>query len=90
MASETTKERADYDWWDRLCAIQPHSFFIVDGGVRKVEDSTGAWIDRAAAQVVMDDAQAEINELRTRCEKIDKALTIYVDAFALMLAGIKS
>ncbi|WP_157685184.1 hypothetical protein, partial [Robbsia andropogonis] len=56
--------REGFDYWDRLCAIQPYSFSLHRGSVRRSADQSGNWIERSEAQRVMDDAQSEINSLR--------------------------
>lgn len=57
--------REGYEFWDRLNRIPKYAFLLSPAGnsVQKVRD-VGDWIDRHEAQVVMDDAQSEINELR--------------------------
>ncbi|GGX11382.1 hypothetical protein GCM10007242_16880 [Pigmentiphaga litoralis] len=67
------KQRKGYEWWDRLCKLPKFSFIIKADGVRRVEDSTGNWIEYASAQAVIDDAQAEINTLRERLDRLAPA-----------------
>jgi hypothetical protein len=65
------KARKGYEWWDKLNAVQRYSFFIgADGGVRRVENISGNWIDVSEAQAVVDDAQDEINQLRERLARL--------------------
>ena len=60
------QERPHLKYWDRLCALQPYSFFLSDPpGVKRVPDKTGQWIERHKAQEIMDAAQVEIGELRS-------------------------
>lgn len=57
--------REGYEVWDRLNAI-PHYGFLLNpkgNGVVRAE-GIGDWIERHAAQVVIDDAQSDLNTLR--------------------------
>lgn len=65
MNDKQTSIRRDFDYWDRLCALPKYSFILQAGGVRRVPDSVGNWIEYHSAQLVMDGAQAEINTLRS-------------------------
>ena len=59
-------------YWDKLKEFQPYSFMLnSSGGVVRVADSTGAWLERHKVQELVDsadaslaDAQAEIARLR--------------------------
>jgi hypothetical protein len=78
LAGGQQAERAGYEWWDRICKLPTYSFLSpAGGGVARVLDSCGNWIEKHAAQVIVDDAQAEINILRERLERLaPKAATI--------------
>lgn len=59
-------ERPHLKYWDRLCALQPYSFFLSEPPVvKRVPDKTGKWIERHKAQEIVDAAQTEIGELRS-------------------------
>lgn len=62
----TTPFRRHLKYWDRLCSLQPYSFWLGENPARvmRVPDSTGQWIERHKAQEVVDDAQTEMEELR--------------------------
>lgn len=63
--------REGYEFWDRLNAI-PHYGFLLNkqgNGVVRAE-GVGDWIERHPAQVVVDDAQAELNVLREENAKL--------------------
>ena len=67
-------------YWDKLKEFQPHSFMLnSSGGVVRVADSTGAWLERHKVQELVDsadaslaDAQAEIARLRGALEEINR------------------
>lgn len=68
-------------YWDKLKEFQPYSFMLnSSGGVVRVEDATGAWLERHKVQELVDsadaslaDAQAEIARLRGALQKITHA-----------------
>jgi hypothetical protein len=63
--SRNTQTREGYEFWDRLNAI-PHYGFLLNqqgNGVVRAE-GIGDWIERHPAQVVVDEAQTEVNVLR--------------------------
>jgi hypothetical protein len=69
--SRNIQTREGYDFWDRLNAI-PHYGFLLNqqgNGVVRAE-GVGDWIERHAAQVVVDDAQSEVNVLREANAKL--------------------
>ena len=69
--SRNIKTREGFDFWDRLNAI-PHYGFLLNqqgNGVVRAE-GVGDWIERHAAQVVIDYAQSEINVLREENAKL--------------------
>lgn len=52
-------------YWKMICAMPRYSFMLNDvGGVVRVQDSTGNWIDRDAAWGIVDSAEDTIAELR--------------------------
>lgn len=52
-------------FWGRLCGVQRFSFLISpDGGVKRVLDRTGAWIEMHEAQAIVGAAEDEIAALR--------------------------
>ena len=67
-------------YWDKLKDFQPYSFMLnSSGGVVRVADSTGAWLERHKVQELVDsadaslaDAQAEIARLRGALEEINR------------------
>ena len=67
-------------YWDKLKEFQPYSFMLnSSGGVVRVADSTGAWLERHKVQELVDsadaslaDAQAEIARLRDALEEINR------------------
>lgn len=67
-------------YWDKLKEFQPYSFMLnSSGGVVRVADSTGAWLERHKVQELVDsadaslaDAQAEIARLRGALEEINR------------------
>lgn len=66
-----TQTREGYEFWDRLNAI-PHYGFLLNqqgNGVVRAE-GVGDWIERHPAQVVVDDAQTEVNVLREESAKL--------------------
>ncbi|QHJ00074.1 hypothetical protein GT347_20080 [Xylophilus rhododendri] len=64
MSGAAPALRPGYEYWDKLCRLPAFSFILLCGGVRRVSDESGNWIERPSAQAVMDDAQTEINVLR--------------------------
>ncbi|MGE6387326.1 hypothetical protein ACQKEN_16880 [Pseudomonas sp. NPDC078416] len=74
--SRNIKTREGFDFWDRLNAI-PHYGFLLNergNGVVRVE-GVGYWIERNAAQVIVDDAQSEVNVLREENAKLQAEVT---------------
>lgn len=74
--SRNIKTREGYELWDRLNAI-PHYGFLLNqqgNGVIRAE-GVGDWIERHAAQVVVDDAQSEVNVLREENAKLQAEVT---------------
>jgi hypothetical protein len=74
--SRNIKTREGYEFWDRLNAI-PHYGFLLNqkgNGVIRAE-GVGDWIERHAAQVVVDDAQSEVNVLREENSKLQAEVT---------------
>jgi len=64
--------REGYDIWDKLCAIPRYGFIHSPDNSRVLKaEGLGNWIDRHAAQQVVDQAQDEVNELRARCAAKD-------------------
>ena len=67
-------------YWDKLKEFQPYSFMLnSSGGVVRVADSTGAWLERHKVQELVDsadaslaDAQPEIARLRGALEEINR------------------
>lgn len=64
--------REGYEFWDRLNRIPKYGFLLAPNGdgVHRAE-GIGNWIDRHEAQVVMDDAQSEVNELHEQNAKLE-------------------
>ena len=68
-------------YWDKLKEFQPYSFMLnSSGGVVRVADSTGAWLERhkvqelvGSADASLADAQAEIARLRDALERCREA-----------------
>lgn len=61
-----TKTREGYDFWDKLCAIPRFGFIFSPDNKRIIRaEGLGDWIDRNEAMAVMDEAQDEINKLRS-------------------------
>ena len=52
-------------YWDKLKELQPYSFWLVANGVSRVTDSAGNWLERHKVQELIEQADAEINELRS-------------------------
>lgn len=74
--SRNIQTREGYEFWDRLNAI-PHYGFLLNqqgNGVVRAE-GVGDWIERHAAQVVVDDAQSEVNVLREENAKLQAEVT---------------
>jgi len=68
--------REGYELWDRLNAI-PHYGFLLNAqgnGVVRAE-GIGDWIERHAAQVVVDDAQSDLNTLREENARLQAEVT---------------
>lgn len=78
--------REGYEFWDRLNKIAKYGFLLSPAGnsVQKVKD-VGDWIDRHEAQVVMDDAQAEINVLREQKARLEAEAQALRDEVAALL-----
>lgn len=51
-------------YWDKLNKLQPYSFWLVANGVSRVPDKAGNWLERDKVQELIEQADAEINELR--------------------------
>jgi len=70
-ASEEDLEEHQYDsdWWDRFCKLGRYSFRFADGGVRKVDDIGGAWVEQHKAAQIVDAMQSEINELKAQLKQ---------------------
>ena len=65
MTVRNIHTREGYDIWDKLCAIPCYGFLLAPEGSRVVKaEGIGNWIDKHAAQEVVDQAQSELNELR--------------------------
>jgi 7-keto-8-aminopelargonate synthetase-like enzyme len=74
--SRNIQTREGYELWDSLNAI-PHYGFLLNpqgNGVVRAE-GVGDWIERHAAQVVVDEAQSEVNELRKENAKLQAEVT---------------
>lgn len=74
--SRNIKTREGYEFWDRLNAI-PHYGFLLNqqgNGVIRAE-GIGDWIERHPAQVVVDDAQTEVNVLREENARLKAEVT---------------
>ncbi len=74
--SRNIKTREGYEFWDRLNAI-PHYGFLLNqhgNGVIRAE-GIGDWIERHPAQVIVDDAQTEVNVLREENAKLQAEVT---------------
>ena len=70
-----TKTREGYDYWDKLCSIPRYGFVHSPDNSRVLKvEGIGNWIDRDEAQVIMDEAQEEINILRDHVKKLRLAL----------------
>lgn len=75
MATRNIQTREGYEIWDRLCAIPSYGFLLAPEGNRVVAaKGIGHWIDQHAAQVVVDDAQSEINILKEQRDALLAAL----------------
>lgn len=81
--------REGYEFWDRLNSIPRFAFLLSLSGnsVEKVPD-VGGWIDIYAAQVVVDDAQAEVNELRENNAKIEAEVQALREEVAALRAMV--
>ncbi len=67
MTTRNIQTREGYDIWDKLCAIPTYGFLLAPEGSRVLATKgIGNWIDQHAAQVVVDEAQDELNELRAK------------------------
>lgn len=60
-------------YWDKLNKLQPYSFWLVANGVSRVPDSAGNWLERDKVQELIEQADAEINELRNTINFINQA-----------------
>ncbi|MDD1966988.1 hypothetical protein NPS29_16790 [Pseudomonas putida] len=70
--SRNIQTREGYEFWDRLNAIPKYGFLLNDQGNGVVRaEGVGDWIERHPAQVVVDDAQAEVNGLREQNAKLE-------------------
>lgn len=75
-------------YWDKLKEFQPYSFMLnSSGGVVRVADSTGAWLERHKVQELVDsadaslaDAQAEIARLRGALEACQRYALEFPDS----------
>lgn len=69
--SRNIKTRDGFDFWDRLNAIPHYGFLLNERGNGVVRaEGVGYWIERNAAQVIVDDAQSEVNVLREENVKL--------------------
>lgn len=74
-------------YWDKLKEFQPYSFMLnSSGGVVRVADSTGAWLERHKVQELVDsadaslaDAQAEIARLRGAFSNLLEMVELHAD-----------
>ncbi len=82
-------------YWDKLSKLQPYSFWLVANGVSRVPDSAGNWLERHKVQELIEQADAEINELRSLnrlaaidwCERTAVVLTAFDDPSAPETSG---
>ena len=81
--------REGYEFWDRLNKIPKYGFLLSPAGnsVQKTKD-IGDWIDRHEAQVVMDDAQSEVNELREQKEALESEAQALREEVAALRARV--
>jgi len=75
---------------EKFFALPKYSFLLVNGGVRRVEDTTGGWVDRNAAHELIEIMQEEINRLNSALEDIAtlKNLTARKERFICILQEI--
>ena len=57
---------------EKFIALPKYSFSLVNGGVRRVEDTVGGWVDRHSVYELIEDMQEEINRLNSTLEDITK------------------
>lgn len=69
------KTREGKEYWDKICSIPSYGFIHSPDNtqVLKVE-GIGNWIDKHAAQEVVDQAQDKINELTSENKRLQVAL----------------
>lgn len=72
-------DRNGFDWFDKFNALQRLSFIL--GGdhlpcVRKVNDSSGGYVDYYEAVILVDDMQSEINVLREQVQQLEDEIKV--------------
>ena len=71
MTVRNIKTREGYEFWDKLCAIPRYGFIHSADNSRIVAaEGVGNWIERHAAQEVVDAAQDEVNGLRAERDQL--------------------
>lgn len=68
-------------FWDILRGFQPYSFLLIGGGVRRVEDSSGAWLERHKVQGLVERADAELADAQAEIARLRGALKRCREAF---------
>lgn len=64
MTNTTQPEARPGKYWARLCALPKFSFLLSPaGGVARVEDTCGNWVEASEVQQLVDDAESRITEL---------------------------
>ena len=63
-------------FWDILRGFQPYSFLLIGGGVRRVEDSSGAWLERHKVQELVERADAELADAQAEIARLRGALEV--------------
>jgi hypothetical protein len=72
--------REGYKYWDKICAVQSYAFLLSPDGRRVVKTpDVGDWIDKHEAQVIVDHAQEDINELAEIKDELLAALIRVAD-----------
>lgn len=87
MRNKATRE--GYEFWDKICAVQSYAFLLSPDGRRVVKTpDIGDWIDKHEAQVIVDQAQEEVNglkveltALREELARKDKVIQAFHDGY---------
>lgn len=63
--------RPGREYEDQLNALPTYSFWVIEGGVKRVPDASGKWFETDAVRELMDQAQTEINSLRAQLAQLE-------------------